>query len=177
MRLPRGWKRSGIITSISKILWSSLFSKSWSLENKIRPSSRAHSRSRESHLELLWAVINAGWSSPLFFMLFPFFCLASLIHITLSSSLLIHSSVSFSLLLIPSSVFIKIHWKESDIAFFISIWLFFLFSNSLLKMSNFLHCASISLPRSLIIFSVTTLNSSSYIDCLFLLHLALPLGF
>ena len=34
-----------------------------------------------------------------------FFCFASLISTTLSSSSLIHSSVSFSLLLIPSSVF------------------------------------------------------------------------
>ena len=44
--------------------------------------------------------------SSFLFILFFFFCSASVISTTLSSSLLIHSSASFSLQLIPSSVFL-----------------------------------------------------------------------
>ena len=51
--------------------------------------------------------------------------------LVLSSSLLIHVFASFSLLLITSSVFFIL-----AIVFFLSIWFFFLFSNSLFKNLN-----------------------------------------
>ena len=84
---------------------------------------------------------------------FPFFssCFFSelVISTTLSSTSLICTSAPFTLLLIPYSVFFI-----SVIVVFISVWFFFIFSNSLLRMSN-LVCSS-SLPSvSLII----TLNS------------------
>ena len=72
-----------------------------------------------------------------------------MISTTLSSTSLICTSAPFTLLLIPYSVFFI-----SVIVVFISVWFFFIFSNSLLRMSN-LVCSS-SLPSvSLII----TLNS------------------
>ena len=45
------------------------------------------------------------------------------------------------------------------ISLFISVWLFFIFSQSLIKKNNLLLCASILFQSSLIIFSITTLNS------------------
>ena len=88
----------------------------------------------------------------MFFILF--FCLPLVISTTLSSILLICSSVSFSLLLIPCSVFFI-----SITVFFSFVWLFFIFYNLLLKTSNFPLCASILLLSSSITFTITTLNS------------------
>ena len=83
-------------------------------------------------------------SSLLFILFFSLFYSAAEISTILSSTSLIHSSASFILLLIPSSVFFI-----SVIIFFNSVWLFFIFSNSLLKTSyNFLLCASILFPSS-----------------------------
>ena len=55
--------------------------------------------------------------------------------------------------------FLLLYFFISVIIFLISARLFFVFSNSLLKTSNFSFCASILLSSSLIIFAITTLNS------------------
>ena len=57
------------------------------------------------------------------FILFSFFCLASVISIILFSSSLICSSASLNLLLFPSSVFLIL-----VIIFFSSVWFFFISS-------------------------------------------------
>ena len=93
--------------------------------------------------------------SSFLFILLSFVYLAAVISTTLSSSMLISSSVSFSLLLIPSRIFFT-----SVIVFFISVWMSFIFFNFSLK-KNFSLCASIFLLGSLIIFIITTLNSFS----------------
>ena len=67
----------------------------------------------------------------------------------------------------------KFHLKKKTS--FISIWLFFIFLNSL-QTSNFSLCVSILLPSSFIIFKIITLNSFT-VDCLTPLHLVLLLGF
>ena len=72
-----------------------------------------------------------------------------------SFSSLIHSPASFILMLIPSSLFFI-----SVIVFFNYLWLFFIFSNYLLKTyCNFLRYAWILFPGSWIIFMIITLNS------------------
>ena len=69
---------------------------------------------------------------PHVFLFYSVFCSASVITATLSSSSLATSPVSLGLLLSPSGVlFISV------IMFFIFVWLFFIFSNSLLKTLNF----------------------------------------
>ena len=84
-----------------------------------------------------------------------FYSLA-VISTTFSSSSLIYSSVSFNLILIHSSVFFI-----SVIIFIISgCSLYFLFVKK--KTSNFSLCASIPLPSSSIIFTITTLFQ---VDC------------
>ena len=83
------------------------------------------------HLEFIWCEYGLIWTWSwlmLIFSLCPhffhsFFCSASLISTTLTSSSLIHSSVSFHLLLIPSSVFFI-----STTVFCISSWFLFIFS-------------------------------------------------
>ena len=80
--------------------------------------------------------ISKCMSIPICPHFFSFFCLASVISTTLSSSSLIHSSVSSNILFIPSSVYFI-----SFILFFISVW-FFIFLNSLFKTSNFSFCSS-----------------------------------
>lgn len=111
----------------------------------------------------------------------------AVISTPVSSSLLIHSSESLSPLLIPSIVsFISV------IAFFNSVSLFFVFSNSFLKVYNFLLSASVLLPSPLIVFTIITLNcflgrlptstslscsyevlSCSFVSNIFLCHLIL----
>ena len=66
--------------------------------------------------------------SSFLFILFSLSCSMAVISTTLSSSSLIRSSASFILLLILSSVFFI-----SVTVFFKFVWLFFIFSNSLLK--------------------------------------------
>ena len=93
-----------------------------------------------------------------------------MISTTLSSSSLIHPTVSSNLLLNPFKVlFISV------IELFISIWFFFVFPNFLLKTSNFSLCSFNRLLSSLNIFTITTLNSS--LGCLSPLPLVLLLGF
>ena len=89
----------------------------------------------------------------------------------LSSSSLICSSASFSLLLIPSSTFFI-----SVIIFFNSVWLSFIFSNSLLKMSNFSPCVFVLLLR-LWPSSWSLIWTVSWVDCLSVCHLVILLGF
>ena len=71
-----------------------------------------------------------------------------------------HSSVLLSLLLVPSSVF-----YISATEFFISDWVFFIFSSSLLKLSL---CTSILSHNSVTIFITNGFNSLS--GKLFLFH-------
>ena len=80
---------------------------------------------------------------------------------------LIHSSASCSLLLITPVIFFI-----SVIVFFC---LFFIFSNSLLKMPRFLLHASILLSVPFIIFTIITLNAQ--VDCLSLLLFVVLLWF
>ena len=87
--------------------------------------------------------------------LFPFFsvCLflsAILVSIILSSESLMCSSLSPSLLFIPSSVF-----QFSSASIFSSHWFFFTFSRSLLK---FLLCLFILFPNSVRILIANALN-------------------
>ena len=92
--------------------------------------------------------------SSFLLILFSLFCSMEVISTTLSSSLLIHSSASVILVLIPFSVFFI-----SVILLFNSILFSFIFSNSLFKTSyNFLFCASILFLSSLIIFIIITLK-------------------
>ena len=105
------------------------------------------------------------WSLFLFILVF---CSASVISTTLSSRLLIYSSVSFSLLLIPYIVIFILF-----IIFFIFVWLLFIFSSSLLK--------TFVISYSVHLFSSRVLSSSSWslpwtrfwVDCLYLPHLVL----
>ena len=98
------------------------------------------------------------------FILFSF-CSATEVSITLSSSSLTHSSESFSLLLIPSSVFFHL-----VMLFFISIWLLFIFSNSVKNFYLLALCFYGILPSFVIIWT------PSQVDCLSPYHLVL-LGF
>ena len=74
-----------------------------------------------------------------------------MISIILSFESVMHSSVSSSLLLIPSSVFFI-----SVIVFLISDWFYFIFSSSVLKFSL---CSLILFPSSVSILITNALNS------------------
>lgn len=76
-----------------------------------------------------------------------------MVCIILSSRSLRHSSVTLSLLFIPSSVFFY-----SSIESFISEWVCFVFSSSLLKFSL---CTFILFPNSVSIIFSSALNSLS----------------
>ena len=97
---------------------------------------------------------------------FSFFCSACVISTALSSSLLICSSVGFTLLLIPHSFF------------FISVTVFFFSGSSLyflLKTSYFLLCSFIILPRTLIFSTIITFfNFYFYFILLYNTVLVLP---
>ena len=76
-----------------------------------------------------------------------------MISTVLSSSSLIHFSVSSNLLFIPSRVFFNFSYCIPQL-----YWVFFIFSNFMFK---FLQCSSILLARLLSIFIIVTLNSLS----------------
>ena len=94
---------------------------------------------------------------PLFFSFFFFIPFhGSDFHHSVFSTL-IHSSASFSLLLIRSTIFLI-----SVIVFFNSVWLLFIFSDSLLKsFYNFSLCAFILFLSYWITFTIIILNSFS----------------
>ena len=106
--------------------------------------------------------------SSILFILYSLFCLVAVISTILSSNSLIRSSASVILLLIPSSVFLI-----SVIVLFITVYLFFSSSRSLLNISCIF---SILFLRFWIIFTIITLTffgrlpiSSSFIlSCGFL---------
>ena len=115
--------------------------------------------SSPSGTPILWIFVHLILSqralklSSFLFILFPFFCLVAVISTTPSLSLLIHFSVSFSLQLIPSSVF------------FISVTVFF---SSLFSLLYFLSLCLISYwfyfffsQVQWAFFVTITLNSSS----------------
>ena len=77
-------------------------------------------------------------SSALSFLYSPTFCLTSMISNTLSSRLLIHPSVLFSLLLISSSLF------------FISVFIFFIFGCYLYFLTLLLNTSSSALKNSIL---------------------------
>ena len=100
-----------------------------------------------------------------FSLFFSLFCSVALISTILSSGSLIRSSVSVTLLLIPSSIFI-FYFSY----YIVHFCLFFISSSSLLNISCiFSICAFIIFLRSWIIFTIITLN---LVDCLSPLHLA-----
>ncbi|XP_059793798.1 solute carrier family 22 member 23 isoform X2 [Balaenoptera ricei] len=79
-----------------------------------------------------------------------------------------------------SDPFLCITWSTVDsftsvTVVFISVWLFFIFSDSLLKAFNSSLCACILLPSSLIIFTIIILDS--FLGRLSPLHLVVLLGF
>ena len=93
--------------------------------------------------------------SSFLFIPFSLFCSATVNSTILSSVSLIYSSASGILLLIPSSIFFM-----SIIVLFISVFLFFNSSRSLLNISCiFLIFASILFLRSWILFTIIILNS------------------
>ena len=100
--------------------------------------------------------------SSILFIPFPSFCSSGVISTILSSSLLIHSSASVILLLVPSRVFLI-----SVIVLFISGCLFFISSMSLVIVLNVFNCVkcffhflhSFSSLQS--IFTIFILNSLS----------------
>ena len=101
---------------------------------------------------LIWSQRSLRLSSALF-ILFTLYCFSEVISIILSSSSLIHSSVSDILLFIPSRVFLV-----SVIVLFVSVRLFFNSSRFLLIDS---YIFSILFSRFLIIFTIIVLNSFS----------------
>jgi len=103
----------------------------------------------------MWYCLRGLLNFSHFFAFFIFSFQWPWFLLTLSSSSLICSSVSFSLLLITSSVLFNL-----AIILFIFVWFFFLFSDSSLKKFLFLFCASILLS-SFILFTVGILNSLS----------------
>lgn len=104
------------------------------------------------------------------YIYFLYFFSELVIFTSLSTRSLIHSSVSFCLLLICSSVFF--HYSYSILYLFILL----IYSTTLFKTFNISFCISILLLNSFISVMITTLNYLS-VDCLFPLHLALLQSF
>ena len=90
------------------------------------------------------------WSLFLFILLF---CSASVISTTLSSRLLIYSSVSFSLLLIPYIVIFI------DYILYFCLVVIYIFKLFVKNFCNFVFCISLLLLSSFIIVMIITLNS------------------
>ena len=119
------------------------------------------------HIPVMWMLLfqKSLKLSSFLFILFFFMLIFSDLHYSIFNSL-INSRISFSLLLIPSSVFFI-----SVIVFFISVF-FFIFSNSLLKSFKFSLCSSKVIWLSLWLLPWTL----PQVSCLTPLHLVL-LGF
>ena len=92
-------------------------------------------------VHLIWPQRSLRLSSA-FFILFTLFCFSEVISTILSSSLLIHSSASDILLLIPSRVFLL-----SVIVLFVSVCFFFYSSSSFSEFSHSVVSYSLQPPR------------------------------